>query len=88
MWGPGLRDSDLVLLEGPRSGIGNEQPGDSEADRILENYSLNYCSGILYSHFACFPTFPVLRLYYFCNQNQTSSFDKKKMIPAAALGLP
>ena len=83
--GPALWDLDLVLLEGPWSSI-VKQPGDSEADHISKKYCLDYCSGILYNHFACFLTFSVLRLYYFCNQNQTSSFNKKKIIPAAALG--
>ena len=70
--------SDLVLLEGPWSDIVNQHTGDSEADHILRNTVLE--SLCLLSNFSSFKN------VLFCNQNQTSSFNKKKMTPAAAFG--
>lgn len=54
---------------------------------FLRNIVLDYCSGMLYTwSFFLLSNFSSFENVLFCNQNQTSSVNKKKIIPAAALG--
>ena len=83
MWSSLNVSSDLVLLEGPWSDIVNQHTGESEADHFFEEQ----CPAILETQSLCLlSNFSSFKNTLFCNQNQTSSFNKKKRTPAAAFG--